>query len=264
MVAEKARMTDRRPMAAGNWKMHKTVAEAVGSAGELAQQVSDVKGLEILIAPSFTALRSVGEVLRGTGIQLAAQNMHWRDEGAFTGEVSPLQLMDVGCTAVLIGHSERRQHFGETDEAVAEKASAAVRHGLLPIVCVGETGAERKAGKTESRLELQIQKGLSGLPKELEASVVIAYEPVWAIGTGVVARPDQIEEAHRFIRGKLADLFGKGSAMKIRILYGGSVTPENIGELVRIEDLDGVLVGGASQKPSEFSRIIRVIADVRI
>jgi len=250
----------RRPMAVGNWKMHKTAAQAVGDAGELSQQISDVRGMDILLAPSFTALRSVGEALRGTAIGLCAQDMHWQDQGAYTGEVSPLQLVDVGCTAVLIGHSERRQHFGETDEAVAQKTQAAIRHGLVPIVCVGETLAQRKAGRTESLLEIQIQKGLGGLTPEQAASIVIAYEPVWAIGTGLVADPNQIMEAHRLIRKKLAAIFGKERNAEIRILYGGSVTPENIEGLVTIEEMDGVLVGGASQKPSGFAGIIRIFA----
>lgn len=257
----------RQPMAAGNWKMHKTVAEAVGDAGELSRQISDVRGMDILIAPSFTALRSVGEALRGTGIGLCAQDMHWQDQGAYTGEVSPLQLVDVGCAAVLIGHSERRQHFKETDEAVAQKTQAAIRNGLVPIVCVGETLAQRKAGQTESLLEIQIQKGLSGLtpeqarlPDGQAAPVVIAYEPVWAIGTGEVATSNQIMEAHRLIRKKLEAIFGKERTVEIRILYGGSVTPENIEGLVAIEELDGVLVGGASLKPEGFARIIRIFA----
>lgn len=250
----------RQPMAVGNWKMHKTVAEAVGDAGELFQQISDVRGMDILIAPSFTALRSVGEALRGTGIGLCAQDMHWQDQGAYTGEVSPLQLVDVGSAAVLIGHSERRRHFKETDEAVAQKTQAAIRNGLVPIVCVGETLAQRKAGQTESLLEIQIQKGLSGLTPEQAAPIVIAYEPVWAIGTGEVATSNQIMEAHRLIRKKLKAIFGKERTVEIRILYGGSVTPENIEGLVAIEELDGVLVGGASLKPEGFARIIRIFA----
>jgi triosephosphate isomerase (TIM) len=245
-------------MAVGNWKMHKTIAEASADARKLSKQVHNFKNVEVMIAPSFTALRSASEVLRDTAVGVAAQDLHWEKQGAYTGEVSPLQLKDAGCTAVLIGHSERRQYFNETHETVCRKTHAAIEQGLTPIVCVGETLEQRQTGQMESVLELQIQKGLAGLDRKEAVSVVIAYEPVWAIGTGQVAEPEQVAEAHRLIRKKLSVIFDR-EAEAIRILYGGSVSPENIEELVDIEELDGVLVGGASLNVDKFVTIIRAI-----
>ena len=258
MVVQRPKRSSRRLMAVGNWKMHKTVAEAAADARELSKQVHNFENVEVIIAPSFTALRSVSEVLRETSVGLAAQDLHWEKQGAYTGEVSPLQLTDVGCTAVLIGHSERRQYFHETHETVCRKTHAAIEHGLIPIVCVGETIEQRQTGQTASVLELQIQKGLAGLDRKDALSVVIAYEPIWAIGTGQVAVPEQVAEAHRLIRKKLSVIFDR-EAEAIRVLYGGSVTPGNIEELVGIEELDGVLVGGASLNVGKFVTIIRVL-----
>lgn len=258
MVMRRQRGSLQRLMAVGNWKMHKTIPEAVALARELSEKVSTIKNVDIMIAPSFTILRSAGEVLRGTAIGLAAQDLHWENQGAYTGEVSPLQLIDVGCVAVLIGHSERRQYFHETDETVCRKIHAAIQHGLIPIVCLGETLEQRQTGQTGSVLELQIQKGFIGVANKAAESIVIAYEPVWAIGTGRLAVPEQIAEAHRLIRKRLSVIFGQ-EAEAIRILYGGSVSQENIQELVAIEELDGVLVGGASLNVGKFVRIIRVL-----
>ena len=259
MVMQRQRGSIRRLMAVGNWKMHKTVPEAVALARELSEKVSTIKNVDIMIAPSFTVLRSAGEVFRGTAaVGLAAQDLHWENQGAYTGEVSPLQLVDVGCVAVLIGHSERRQYFHETDETVCRKIHAAIQHGLIPIVCLGETLEQRQTGQTGSVLESQIQKGFIGVANKAAESIVIAYEPVWAIGTGRLAVPEEISEAHRLIRKKLSVIFNRG-ADSIRILYGGSVTPENIQELVAIDELDGVLVGGASLDADKFARVVRAL-----
>jgi triosephosphate isomerase (TIM) len=258
MVVQQPRRFPRRLMAVGNWKMHKAVAEAVADAQELSKQVHNFEHVEVVIAPSFTALRSVSEVLRETSVGLAAQDLHWEKQGAYTGEVAPFQLLDAGCTAVLIGHSERRQYFHETHETVCRKTRAAIDEGLIPIVCVGETLKQRQTGRTASVLELQIQKGLVEVDRKEAASVVIAYEPVWAIGTGQVARPEEVAEAHRLIRKKLSVIFDR-EAWAIRILYGGSVTPENIEELVDVDELDGVLVGGASLHVDQFVTIIRAL-----
>ena len=245
-------------MAVGNWKMHKTVSEAISAAVEISKGIATTEGVEVMIAPSFTALQSVVEVIRGTAVKISAQDLYWEDQGMFTGEVSPVQLIDVGCDAVLIGHSERRRYFHETDETVSRKTKAAFRHGLVPIVCVGETLDHRQAGQTDRVLGSQIQQGLVGVDPAIVTSLVVAYEPVWAIGTGLVANPDQIAESHRLIRKRLSDIFD-GNQEGIPILYGGSVTPENINELVTIKELDGVLVGGASLNAEEFLTIIRAL-----
>ena len=211
---------------------------------------------EIIVAPPFTALTVVAEALKGTRVRVAGQDMHWEASGAYTGEVSPSHLADAGCTAVILGHSERRRLFGETDETVRRKLKAALAHRLIPIVCVGETLDEREAGRTFRVLETQVKGGLDGFaPAEL-APVVLAYEPVWAIGTGKTATPAQAEEAHLFLRRQLASLHGEGFAQAARILYGGSVTPDNIDTLMAEPDVDGALVGGASLKPVSFLRIV--------
>ena len=246
-------------MVVGNWKMHKTISETVANAQELVREISNSGGLDVLIAPSFTALRSAHDVFHETAVGLAAQNLHWEDQGAYTGEVSPLQLTDIGCTAVLIGHSERRQYFHETDEIICRKVHAAIRHGLIPIVCVGETQDQRQSGQTAAVLESQIKKGLVDVRRKDARAIVIAYEPVWAIGAGQIATPDQISEAHRLIRKQLSVIFGQ-EAEAIRILYGGSVTPENIQGLVTVAELDGVLVGGASLHTGKFTAIINTLS----
>jgi triosephosphate isomerase (TIM) len=244
----------RRPLIAGNWKMFKTTQPAVALAEELRRGAEGEA--EVLVAPPFTALAAVGQALRGSGIRLGAQNMHWEDEGAFTGEVSPVLLRDVGCTHVILGHSERRQLFGETDEGVAKKAQAAFRTGLLPIVCVGETLAEREASRTMEVVERQTERALRALTPDQAAVLVVAYEPVWAIGTGRNATPEQAQEVHGFLRRLVARSHGDPAAAALRILYGGSVKPDNIRSLMDQPDVDGALVGGASLQAGSFLKIV--------
>jgi len=234
----------RRPVIAGNWKMYKTVAEAVALAGEI--RAGAAGHAEVVIAPPFTSLAAVAGVLRGSAVGLAAQNMHAAVEGAFTGEVSPVMLKDVGCSHVILGHSERRQFFGETDEGVAKKAEAALAHGLCPIACVGESLAERESDRTMEVVERQVERALRGLSADQVARILVAYEPVWAIGTGKVATPEQAQEVHAFLRKRITVSHGEPAADAVRILYGGSVKPDNIGALMGQGDIDGALVGGAS------------------
>lgn len=248
---------ERLPFIAGNWKMNKTVEEATGLVRELKTSLSGVKDVEVAVAPPFTALYSVSQELMGSSIRLAAQNVFYEEKGAFTGEISPLMLKAIGCQYVIIGHSERRQFFGETDETVNRKMKVALTHGLNPIFCIGETLKEREEGKTFSVIRRQIEGGLQGLGENEMKGVVIAYEPVWAIGTGKTATPEQAEEVHRFIRERLEKLYSPEIARGVRIQYGGSVTPENIRGLMGQEDIDGALVGGASLKAESFSRIVR-------
>jgi triosephosphate isomerase len=241
---------------AGNWKMHNTTGESIALAQAIKEGAKDIKNGEVIIAPSFTSLFSVGAAIKGSQVSLAAQNMHYEDKGAFTGEVAPGMLKDIGCTYVIIGHSERRKYFHESDEDVNLKVKKALAVGLKPILCVGETEEERIKGVTNAIIDRQVKKGLSGVEKI--DNVVIAYEPVWAIGTGKVATSAQAEEVHHFIRGILKELYGDVSK-DIRILYGGSVTKDNIGELIGMENIDGALVGGASLKPDAFLGIINQI-----
>jgi triosephosphate isomerase len=239
----------------GNWKMHKTAGEAVALVRELADGLGASPGVQVAVAPPFTALRPVAEALRGTAIELAAQDVHWEAQGAFTGEVSAPMLADAGCHHVLVGHSERRQLFGETDETVRKKVGALLAAGLRPIVCVGETLAEREANRTLEVVDRQVRRGLAGLASEV-AAVTIAYEPVWAIGTGRTATSAQAQEVHAAIRKILRELAGSlGDA--IRIQYGGSVKPENARELMSQPDVDGALVGGASLKAKDFLAIVK-------
>lgn len=250
-------MTDyRTPLIAGNWKMFKTGAEAVQYAKALKKQVADVENTDIMIAPPFTALSAVSEILRDTRIGLGAQNIFWEKEGAFTGEISAPMLISAGCQYVIIGHSERRQYFGETDETVNRRLKAAANAGLIPILCVGETETQREAKKTFSVLDKQIEDGLNGLILDEHHPLVIAYEPVWAIGTGKTASPDQVQEVHAYIRKQIAKNFGNMLANAIRVLYGGSVKPDNVSGLMALPDVDGALVGGASLQPETFSQII--------
>jgi len=243
---------------AGNWKMHNTVQESVALASAIKEGTSSLKKGEVVLAPPYTALARVSETIKGSRITLAAQNMFYEDKGAYTGEIAPGMLKDIGCTYVIIGHSERRKYFHEQDKDVNLKVKKALSVGLKPIMCVGETDEEREKGITRSIVDRQINLGLSGVEKI--DNVVIAYEPVWAIGTGKVATSAQAQEVHAFIRGILKDLYGS-SANNIRILYGGSVTKDNIGELIEMEDIDGALVGGASLKPDGFLGIIQKIAE---
>ncbi|MGQ9507859.1 MAG: triose-phosphate isomerase [Thermodesulfobacteriota bacterium] len=248
---------DRLPFIAGNWKMNKTVGEAIELVRALKLSLLGIEGVEVAIAPPFTALFAVSQELKGSFIKLAAQNLFWEEKGAFTGEISPLMLKELGCQYVIIGHSERRQYFGETDEMVNRKLKSAIRFGLKPIFCLGETIKEREKGETFSVIERQLVEGLKGIDEESMDKMVIAYEPVWAIGTGKTATPQQAEEAHRFIREKIEGIYSEKVAQKIRIQYGGSVTPENIKALMLQSEIDGALVGGASLKAESFTRIVR-------
>lgn len=247
---------NRKPIIAGNWKMNKTTVEARDLASKLIPLVSGVKDREIVLGPPFTALHSVSGAIKGTNISLAAQNMHWEDKGAFTGEISAEMLLDLGCRYVIIGHSERRQYFGETDETVNKKVKQALKKGLLPIMCVGETLAEREAGKLNEIISRQVTGGLKEISVRDMKKVVIAYEPVWAIGTGETATPEQANEVHALIRQKVKSLYNAEIADGLRIQYGGSVTPDNVSSLMAKPDIDGALVGGASLKPESFAALV--------
>ena len=250
-------MPDRKPLIAGNWKMNKTSSEAVDTARTLVSLVSGVEDIEVMIAPPFTALSEVSAIIAATPIELGAQNVFWESHGAYTGEISPGMLVAAGCLYVIIGHSERRRYFGETDETVNKKIRAACSAGLRPVICVGETGAERDAEKTFSVLDKQMADGLKGLTVEMMANAVIAYEPVWAIGTGKTATPYQVQEVHAFLRSFMKQRFDDRVANRVRILYGGSVKPDNINELMALQDVDGALVGGASLDAEMFSKIVQ-------
>lgn len=246
----------RQKFVCGNWKMHKTVAEAAALVQELAAGLAGDARVQVAVAPTFTALAAAGAALKGTPIELAAQDVHWEVQGAFTGEVSAPMLADVGCRHVIVGHSERRQFFGETDETVRKKVGAVLAAGLSPIVCVGELLAEREAGRTLEVVGRQVRGGLAGLGAEQLARVTVAYEPVWAIGTGKTATTAQAQEVHAAIRAILREL-GGAVADDIRIQYGGSVKPENAAELMSQPDVDGALVGGASLKAKDFLAIVK-------
>ncbi len=246
----------RKPIFAANWKMHKTIGEAVAFATAFAPLIAEVTSAEIVIAPPFPALAALGAALRGTHVLLAAQNVHPEKQGAFTGEVSPPMLVDLGCAYAIVGHSERRHLFGESSGFVAKKAAALLANDVRPIVCVGETLAEREAGRTFAVLEEQLGGSLADVSLERATDVVIAYEPVWAIGTGRTATPAIAQEAHAMIRGWLQKSFGStGSAMRIQ--YGGSVKPDNVAELMAEPDIDGALVGGASLEAASFAALVR-------
>lgn len=247
----------RKPLMAGNWKMNKTVGEAVNMVKALKPAVTDVNDVEILLCPTYTALYAVNNEIKDSNIKLGAQNLFWESKGAFTGEISPNMLKDSGCSYVIIGHSERRQYFGETNETVNKKTKAAFNAGLIPVVCVGETLEEREKDITFKVIETQIRGGLANLTAEEAASVVIAYEPVWAIGTGKTATPDQAQEVHSFIRKLYAELYKKDAADKVRILYGGSVNPKNVADLMKQPDIDGGLVGGASLEADSFTQLVK-------
>jgi len=246
-----------KPVFAANWKMNKTVGEAVSFARKLAESIGSLSDREILLAPPYTALSAVSLACRDSAVSLAGQNMHWEEKGAFTGEVSPNMLLDVGCTWVILGHSERRHLFGESDEMVNYKVKAALKHHLKPLVCIGETLEERERERTFDVVRKQLTRGLNNIsPGDIKA-LTIAYEPVWAIGTGKTATPDQAQEVHRFIRERLSELYGAEAAFSVRILYGGSVKESNIKELMGRPDIQGVLVGGASLAVESFLGIAR-------
>jgi triosephosphate isomerase len=246
----------RTPLIVGNWKMFKTVHDAVVFAKELRPMVKDVTGVDIVVAPPFTAVHAVAEALRNTNIGVAAQDVYWEREGAFTGEVSAGMVRETGAEYVIIGHSERRRLFGETDAHVNRKTIAAIGAGLTPIVCVGETLEERERNETMATLDRQTKLGLEGLAAEQVAELVIAYEPVWAIGTGRVATAAQAQEAHRHLRDRLRQWFGADAGERCHVIYGGSVKPDNIGELIREPDVDGALIGGASLEVRGFVQMV--------
>ena len=248
-------MTMRKKLIAGNWKMYKTVAEAVALVEEIKKGVAGAPG-DALVAPPFTAIAAVVNAAKGSPVAVAAQNMHFEKEGAFTGEVSAPMLVDAGVTHVILGHSERRQYFGETDEGVAKKTTAALEANLLPISCVGETLAEREAGRTMEVVGRQTFAILDAVKADEARRVVIAYEPVWAIGTGKVATPEQAQEVHAFIRERIVAKHGQPVADVLRILYGGSVKPDNVKGLMALPDVDGALVGGASLKADSFLKLV--------
>ncbi len=245
----------RRPIIAANWKMHMTLDEAAVLVQGVVEGCRDMDDVDIVLAPPFTALSKVREEIRDTPIALGAQNLYWEEKGAFTGEVSPLMLKDVGCDYAIVGHSERRQLFGETDKSANKKVLTALTHDLIPILCVGETDAERDRGVTYVVVDRQVKEALKDVAETQLDRIVIAYEPIWAIGTGRTATPAQAEEVHQSIRGQLAKLFNTDAAETVRILYGGSVKPDNVDDLMAEADIDGALVGGASLKPDSFNRI---------
>lgn len=243
----------------GNWKMNKTASEAKGLVAQLLKELPSAPQAQVILAPPFTALQAVRHGLPPSHrFQLAGQNMHWEDQGAFTGEISAAMLFDLGCTAVILGHSERRQHFGEKDIVINKKVHVAIRHQLSPILCVGESLAEREQGNTNHVVTNQLQIGLEGLAKEVMSTVCIAYEPVWAIGTGKAATLSQAVEVHQVLRQSVAQTWGEDISQGIRILYGGSVTPTNAQEFLKSEDIDGALVGGACLNPDAFATIIKL------
>jgi len=246
----------RVPLIAGNWKMYKTSGEGAAFVKALAGRLGVVKGREVVVAPPFTGLSEAVKAAAGTGIIVAAQDVFWETEGAYTGEVAPGMLVDLGVKGVIIGHSERRQYFGETDDWVSRKVRAALNEGLLPIVCVGETAGEREAGLTDELLSAQIRAALSKVRSEEGPSLALAYEPKWAIGTGKTATPEIAQEAVAFCRARAAEFLGGDAPGTVRILYGGSVRPDNIDELMAQPDIDGVLVGGASLDVEAFARIV--------
>jgi len=249
-------MRTRKALIAGNWKMHATVADGCRLALDVAKTCSNFVDREVLIAPPFTILSEVAHVLSGSNILIASQNVCWAEKGAFTGEISPVMVKDAGGRAAIVGHSERRQIFGETDELINSRVKGSLTFGLLTILCIGETLGERESGQTFQVLTEQLRKGLASLTVPDMANIVIAYEPVWAIGTGKTASKEQAQEVHIFIRGILAQIFEKTIAEQTRILYGGSVKPTNIDELMAQKDIDGVLVGGAALDAQSFGRII--------
>lgn len=247
----------RKPVIAGNWKMHKTIAEARLLAGDILRKHGEVSAASIILIPPFTAIAEVKKAVSGSEILVGAQDVFWEDQGAFTGEISPVQLKEAGCQAVVIGHSERRQYFGETNESVRKKVAAVLKHDLIPIVCVGETLLEREKDQTFEILRNQLEQGVFFLEADKFEKVILAYEPVWAIGTGRNATPEQAEEVHLFIRNLIAEKYGKNIADYAIILYGGSVKPTNSFSLMREKDVDGFLIGGASLEAEMFVEIAR-------
>lgn len=250
-------MTSRIPLIAGNWKMYKTQGEAADLAHALLPAVAQTAYCEVAVCPPFPSLSIIANLVKGTRLGLGAQNCHPEKEGAYTGEVSPAMLRDIGCKYCIVGHSERRKYFQETDEFINKKIKKLHEYKIIPIFCVGETLEERESGRLKQVVERQVRKGLETVPEDQMQVTVIAYEPVWAIGTGKTASPEQAEEMHSFIRGLLGEIYSPKLAQSVRIQYGGSVKPDNIKELMAEPDIDGALVGGASLKPDQFIPIIR-------
>ncbi len=253
----------RRPIVAGNWKMNLAVQEGRDLAEKIKASCGNWNAVEVVLCPVYTSLSAVGQILADSSISLGAQNLFWEPSGAYTGEVSPLMLRDVGCRYVIIGHSERRTYFGETDETVKRKFQSALKHGLKPIVCIGETLKEREANQTFAVLERQLAGAFTDASAADADKLVIAYEPVWAIGTGKTATPDQAQEAHAFIRKWLVGKWSAETAAKIRLQYGGSVTADNAATLMGQTDVDGALVGGASLKADAFTAIVRAALEAK-
>ncbi len=250
-------ISNEKPFLAGNWKMHKTIPEAVEMVKALKEESPQLTDAELVVIPPYTMLNEVKKVIEGSNIQLGAQNIFWEEKGAFTGEVSPPMLKDAGCQYVTIGHSERRQYFGETNETVNKKIKAALAHELTPIMCIGESLKEREKGNTMDKVETQVNSGLEGLGKDEISRIVIAYEPIWAIGTGETATPSQAEEVHSFIRKKLTEKYGNEIASYAIILYGGSVKPANTYSILKENNINGALVGGASLEADSFIQITK-------
>ncbi len=246
----------RKPLIAGNWKMHLTIQEAVTLAKEVAASSQGLEDREVMIAPAATALAAVAEAVQTSPVVVAGQNVAWKDQGAYTGEISPLMLQDAGAKMAIIGHSERRHIFGEDNGMINQRMIGALTYGIIPVLCIGETLDEREDGLTWEVLTEQVREGLEGVSREQAADVVLAYEPVWAIGTGKTASKEQAQEAHQFIRGLVEDVYEKKLAEQMRILYGGSVKPNNVDDLMRMPDVDGALVGGAALQADSFDRII--------
>jgi triosephosphate isomerase (TIM) len=252
-------VSSRTPFIAGNWKMNKTIAEAEAFIAALLPQVYDTEGVDVAVCPPYLALQAMVDSARGSRVGVYAQNMHFKESGAYTGEVSAAMLAELDVDGVVLGHSERRQYFGETDKALQQKVPAALEAGLLPILCVGETEEERERGDTERKLRHQVQEGLDKVPLERLPEVVIAYEPVWAIGTGLTATSEQAQDACGFVRALVAG-FDKAAAQAVRILYGGSLKSEGAEELLSLPDIDGGLIGGASLDPKDFASIVQTAA----
>jgi triosephosphate isomerase (TIM) len=252
-------VSTRTPFIAGNWKMNKTIAEAEGFIAALLPQVYDTEGVDVAVCPPFLALQAMVDSARGSRVGVYAQNMHFNDSGAYTGEVSAPMLSEIDVDGVVVGHSERRQYFNETDRALQQKVPKALEAGLVPILCVGETEEERERGDTERKLRHQVQEGLDKVPVERLPEVVIAYEPVWAIGTGLTATAEQAQDACGFVRA-LVEGFDKAAGQAVRILYGGSLKPDNAEELLSLPDVDGALVGGASLDAGDFAAIVQTAA----
>ncbi len=250
-------MTNQKPFIAGNWKLYKTSSEAVELVSALQEKYDEFEGAQMVVIPPFTALCDVHITLQGSPIQIGGQNVYWEDEGAYTGEISARMLKDIGCTYVVIGHSERRQYFGETNATVNKKIKAALAQDLTPIMCLGESLEEREKGETINKVETQISEGFEGFDAETVQKIIIAYEPIWAIGTGLTATPEQAQEVHSFIRKELSEKYGNETGAYAIILYGGSVKPANTFSLLKEKDINGALVGGASLNAESFIEIAK-------